>query len=124
MQVISKDHNTLFADCQEKYLRTRNNKCLAEMYSILHDYYCNLFINYTHRKGLFWTDDEIRDKAHEAATRLVERFITNPEFKVELSLTAYGHWEMVWVLYHDKDYEMNRVSFDSLIDNIQGKENK
>lgn len=124
MQVISKDHNKLFADCQENYLRTRNNKYLAEMYSILKDYYCNLFINYTHRKGLYWNDDEIRDKAHEAATRLVERFITNPEFKVELSLTAYGHWEMVWVLYHDKDYEMNRVSFDSLIDNIQGKENK
>lgn len=123
MQIESKDHNKLFEDCQNRYLENRNHKTLSEMYLILTDYYNNLFINYTHRKGLYWTDDEIREKSFDASTRIIERFIKNTDFKID-SLTAYGHWDMVWVLYHDKDYELKRRSFDSLIDSLQGKENE
>ena len=123
MQIESKDHNKLVEDCQNRYLENRNHKTLSEMYLILTDYYNNLFINYTHRKGLYWTDDEIREKSFDASTRIIERFIKNPDFKID-SLTAYGHWDMVWVLYHDKDYELKRRSFDSLIDSLQGKENE
>ena len=124
MQVISKDHNRLFADCQNRYLENRNEKTLSEMYLILTDYYCNLFINYTHRKGLYWNDDEISEKSFDASSRIIERFLRNPDFKVKEKLTGYAHWDFVWVLYHDKDYEINRRSFDSLMENLQGKEEK
>lgn len=93
------------------------------MYLILQDYYCNLFINYAHRKNLVWTDEEILEKSCDASSRIIERYIRIPDFKIE-RLTAYGHWDLTWVLYHDKDYEMNRSSYDSLMDNIQGHEEK
>lgn len=124
MQVISKDHNRLFADCQNRYLESRNEKTLSEMYLILTDYYCNLFINYTHKKSLVWNDDEIKEKAFDASSRIIERFLRNPDFKIETKLTSYAHWDLVWVLYHDKDYEIKRRSFDSLMENLQGKEEK
>ena len=119
-----KDHNALFADAQERYLQTRDKKVLAEMYSIMLDYCCNLFIQYTHHKGLYWTDEEITEKACDASSRLIERYIRNPDYKVTVSLSAAAHFEKLWVLYNDKDYEMNRVSLEQLTDSMQGKKKK
>ena len=111
MQKEIKDHNKLFAAAQEKFLANRTDKNLGEIYLVLKDYFENLFIKYSRQKSLNWDNETIKEKAHDASTRMIERFIKKPDFKID-KLTSYGHWDFVKILYQDKDYEMNTSSYE------------
>lgn len=122
MKVIKKNHNDIFSQIQDTYLKTRSNSDLTKVYLVLVDYYKNLVLNYTHKKYLVWDDDTIMEKANDMATRIIERYLTKDSFKID-KLTAYAHFDFLKIMYGDKEYEMRcTTSYEEFCENIDLKD--
>jgi hypothetical protein len=100
---------------QEKYLKTRDQKILGEMYKILKLYAKKLIV--TMVKGKFYYKaEELEIKAHESACKLIFYYLEKPTFCIESSFGGYLNWPIRNVLYADKNEEGND-SLNCLIDN-------
>lgn len=114
MKVEFKKHNIEYERLQSDYLAKPNSAILGKMYLIASEYCVNAILQYTHQKGLQWSDDTIQEKAHDCATWLIEPYLRK-EFRIE-KLSSYAHFALLKILYQNKDAEMRSMSLDSLID--------
>ncbi len=100
---------------QSKYLDDHEENALGEMYNLLVIYAKNLIKNMIHNS--YYMDVEILDmKAHEAATKFVEYYLVNPDFRMDRSFGAYLKFPIRNVLYASKKIDRNTTSFNTILD--------
>lgn len=110
---------TMLFRLQDQYLESRDNEVLGQMYIILCDYSKslikkNLPKDFTHHYGV------IDEKSVDVANRLVEKYLTKPQFKVENSFAGYLSWRVKEVLWNRKTIQ--EESHDSLNAHIDDKD--
>jgi len=104
---------------QSEYLDDHNESALGEMYLLIVVYAKNLIKNMIHSS--YYMDANILDtKAHEAATKFIEYYLTNPDFRMDRSFGAYLKFPIRSVLYSSKKIDRNTTSFNTLIDSENG----
>jgi hypothetical protein len=111
-------HNEQYEALQTKYMKTKDNKILGDMYSIAKQCAFNYIRKYCQQKGLHHLD--IEEKSHEAALFVIEQYLKKPEFKVE-KISAYVYFGVRKTLFKNKDIEQMEVSYDEI---MEKKENK
>jgi len=100
---------------QDEYLINRDSVILGKMYNLLVDYSKNLIKNMIHNS--YYMDNDILDmKAHEAATKFIEYYLSKPEFKMDRSFGAYLKFPIRNVLYNSKKIDKNTISFNTILD--------
>jgi hypothetical protein len=107
------NHNEIFEELQTKYLETRDNKTLGQMYSIAKEAAYNYIRKYCKSHGLYNLD--IDELSHEASLYVIEQYLRKPEFSVG-KISAYIHFGTMKALFKDKTTEMNEVSYDEIIE--------
>ena len=113
-------HNELFADLQEKYYKTNNNKVLEEMYLLLLEFYKNYITDYARKRGLKFTKETIDDLRTEMAERTISHYLKNPDFRIE-NLSAYGYFDFIKIITQNKTEDRN-FSLEQLIENYDDNE--
>ncbi len=109
-------HNEEFEKLQSEYLSEKNPKTLNKMYEVAYKYCCHLLLQYVQQKGFNWSDEKIREKAHDCATWLIEPYLRRKDFKIK-KLSSYAHFAKLKILYGHKNEEQNELSLDEFIDN-------
>ncbi len=104
---------------QSRYLDNNEEEALGEMYSVITVYAENLIKNIIH-SSYYMDVDILETKAHEAATKFIEYYLTNPAFRMERSFGAYLKFPIRNVLYASKKIDRNTTSFNTLIDHGSG----
>jgi len=100
---------------QSDYLDNNNKDALGDMYLLLVKYSKNLIKNMIHNS--YYMDNDILDvKAHEAATKFIEYYLTNPNFRMDKSFGAYLKYPIRNVLYAVKKIDKKTTSFNSILD--------
>lgn len=108
-----RDEFTLFM-LQDNYLKNRNNNTLGKMYLILREYARKIIIKKVKGK-YFFKQEELDIKCHDAANKIIEYYLTKPNFYIENSFGGYLNWPVNNVLYADRKNE-NHDSLNCLID--------
>jgi ribosomal protein S27E len=109
-----KDEYTLF-HLQKNYLINRDNKTLGKMYEILKLYAKKLIVKIV-KNRYYFRKDELEMKAHDSANKIIDYYLTKPEFKIENSFGGYLNWPIKHVLYSSKQEE-SCDSLNCMIDN-------
>ena len=108
-----KTHNERFAALQTEYYENgRDKETLGKMYEVVCEYLRNRIRKYCCDRNLCL---DIEDKTEIGAIWIIERFLRNPNFKIE-RISAYGHFGLLKALYSNKEEEKTEVSLDALID--------
>lgn len=108
---IAKTHNSLFAELQEEYLRTRGHKCLDRMYRLCVDMATNYIRKYARDKGL---PLDIPELAHDSAVYVIEQYLKKPGFRID-RISAYMHFGCVKSLFRNKEREQREISYEEFI---------
>jgi hypothetical protein len=116
-------HNDEYAKQQDLYFENRDNKILSDkalskMYEIAKQCSYNYLKKYCNQRGLHHLD--IDEKSHDAALFVIEQYLKKPEFKVN-KISAYIHFGVCKVLFHNKDYEMREISYEEMIEQREHK---
>jgi hypothetical protein len=106
-------HNEIYGELQNKYLETRDNKVLGQMYCVAKNCAYNYIKKYCQSHGLYNID--ISEKSHDAALFVIEQYLKKSEFKVD-RISAYIHFGVQKSLFKNKDTEINEVSYDEMIE--------
>jgi hypothetical protein len=112
-------HNEQYESLQIKYLETRHNKILGEMYLIAKEAASSYIRNYCNQRGLRNLD--IDELSHSAAIFVIEQYLKKPEFKVE-KISAYIYFGVQKSLFRNKDIEIWEVSYDELTEKKEHKD--
>ena len=100
---------------QTQYLDEHDESALGKMYILLVEYSKNLIKNMIH--NTYRMDKDILDiKAHEATTKFIEYYLTNPDFRLDRSFGAYLKFPIRNVLYASKKIDKNTTSFNTILD--------
>ena len=114
------NHNELFADLQEKYYKTNDNKVLEEMYLLLLEFYRNYITDYARKRGLKFTKEKIDDLKVEMAERTISHYLKNPNFRIE-KLSSYGYFDFIKIITNNKTEDKN-FSLEQLVENYDNNE--
>jgi DNA-directed RNA polymerase subunit RPC12/RpoP len=100
---------------QNKYLQTRDKKYLGEMFILLKNYASSIIKKMLPRSFIYHYD-KVEEKASDAASYLIEYFLTKPNFKIEMSFAGYLRWKIKQVLFNKKEQldEKNVSSYNAL----------
>jgi hypothetical protein len=111
------DTEIKLSDLQEKYLEDRDTDTFQEIYSILIDYARSLTLKKI--KGtVVLPADRVQEVAVDAATKIMTRYLKDPDFKIEHSFAGLLKWKVIESLYGDKKEEIHYS-----LNHIVGKEN-
>lgn len=100
---------------QSEYLDDKDQSALGKMYVLLVQYSKNLIKNMIHNSYIM--DKDILDvKAHEATTKFIEYYLTNPKFRLDRSFGAYLKFPIRSALYTTKKIDKNTTSFNTILD--------
>jgi hypothetical protein len=102
-------HNEIYEELQNKYLETRDNKILGQMYCVAKEAATNYIRKYCKQRGLFNLD--INELSHDAALFVIEQYLKKQNFKVG-KISAYIYFGVKKVLFKDKDIEMRELSYE------------
>jgi hypothetical protein len=111
-------HNEIYEELQNKYMETKDNKILGQMYSVAKNCAYNYIKKYYQSHGLYNFD--ISEKSHDAALFVIEQYLKKPEFKID-KISAYVYFGVQKSLFKNKDIEMNEVSYDAMIEKKEHK---
>lgn len=100
---------------QNAYLENYNKDILGDMYVVLVKYSKNLIKNMIHN-SYHMDKDILNIKAHEAATKFIEYYLTNKNFKMDKSFGAYLKYSIKNVLYAVKKIDKKTTSLNSILD--------
>lgn len=117
---MEKTHNEIFAELQEKYLATRESSILGKMYVVCREMQTHYISSYCKKHGLRFSYDDFEDKVEYATMFVIEKYLTNPKFKVD-KLSAYAYFGATKALFEHKDEEMMTESLDAYIENNGGE---
>jgi hypothetical protein len=112
---IAKTHNERFAELQEAYLQTRDQKHLNEMYRLCVDIATNYIRKYARKRGLHL---DIPELSHDSALYAIEQYLKKPGFRIN-RISAYMHFGCVKNLCRNKEREQREVSYDAYLLNEQ-----
>lgn len=84
-----KNHNQSILTEQSLYLETRNDNHLVNMYYVFIEMGSNMIKDYITRKKLIWTKEDIEIKAHDMATFVIQRFLTDKDFFIHSTPSGY-----------------------------------
>lgn len=108
-------HNEIFNKLQEDYLKTRNPETLSKMYLVILELQTNYIKNYCKKKSIYL---DIEEKAEDASTWVIERYLKNPDFKID-KISAYAYFGFLKSMFKDSEQEKNCISYDSLIAKLE-----
>ena len=114
------NHNELFADLQDKYYKTNDNKVLEEMYLLLLEFYRNYITDYARKRGLKFTKEKVDDLKVEMAERTISHYLKNPNFRIE-KLSSYGYFDFIKIITQNKTEDKN-FSLEQLVENYDDNE--
>lgn len=99
---------------QEKFLATRDQKTLGEMYLIMLRYARNGIVSRLKNKHSL-CDDTVDSKSEDAATSVVAYYLRNPAFRIDESFGAYIIGAVNYQLYYKrfKDIDSKEVSIST-----------
>jgi len=107
-------------DLQEKYLIDRDTTVWTEMFGIIYNYARSLTLKKIKGK-IFLEEDLVNDAATHAALKFMQRYNTDPDFKVDYSFAGVLKWKVIEALYGDYQ-EDNHVSLNlSIGESNQGE---
>lgn len=109
---------------QKQYLEHgRDNEVLGKMYLILKDYAKSMIKIQLQKSGMTkYNYDDIDMKASDAATLLLEYYLTKPSFKIEQSFGGYLKDKVKQALYNKTEQrEDSYASFNSLLVDSEGQ---
>lgn len=89
---------------QRDYLSTRNDSILTKMYPILVSYVSSI-MKKTISSSYIYDVDFIEEKSSDAATILIENYLSKPEFYIHGSFAGYLRDKVKEVLYSNKEEE-------------------
>jgi hypothetical protein len=100
--------NTRFLEAQEKYIETRLNRYLGEMYKECMKVAESYIRKYARACRISICTKEL---AHESTTYLICRYATDSGFRVK-NMPGYLSLCCKHVLFRDKEWDMRKVSFE------------
>jgi hypothetical protein len=103
-------HNERYERVQEKYLETRDQGLLEEMYGICAELAGNYIRKYARQRGLRLDAEEL---AHDSAVYVIEQYLKKPAFRVG-RISAYIHFGCVKSLFRDKERERRETLWEDL----------
>jgi len=104
---------------QKKYFETRENKYLGNIYSILVKYGMSK-IKKILKGNIIYSTDKIEECAHNSATKLIEYFLKNPDYKIDTSFMGVLTKQIQSVLYDKKVRKIEDI--DSLNEHFERSE--
>lgn len=86
-----------------------NSQALAEMYKKLYEVAYKMINNRSRTNGRIaaLSATERQQKAHDAATYIIEQYLKRPDFVITVSITGYLYKRINWELY-GKDHQYKR----------------
>jgi len=98
---------------QDKFLAAnRDPQVLNEMYPILKIYIIKL-IKKTIKGKLLYTKAQIQDKAHDCVSKVIEYYLSKPDFVIEASFGGYSRFPILGVLWGSrKDEDHDSLDFE------------
>jgi hypothetical protein len=112
MAAAYKTHNMRFSELQEEYLKARDGKYLAMMYSLCSDIASNYIRKYARAKRLPHLD--IAELSHDSAVYVIDQYLRKPGFRI-MRISAYMHFGCIKTLFRGKKREQREVPYNSLI---------
>lgn len=107
-------------DLQAKYLVNRDADVWTEMFGIIYNYARSLTLKKIKGK-IYLEEDLVNDAATHAALKFMQRYNTDPNFKVNDSFAGVLKWKVIEALYGDYE-EDDHVSLNlSIGDSNQGE---
>ncbi len=79
--------------------KIKRDKILAEMYEIIRRYSWGKLLNKKRRIPML--ADEIEDYCHDAATKFIEHYLKDPNFRIDQSFGGYLGFK-IWDVLHNK----------------------
>jgi hypothetical protein len=108
---------------QKQFLNTQDNTVLGLMYLALKDYSANMIKDRSKSLKTF-TKDFIESASSECALRVIQQYLSKPNYKVNASFGGNLGWVINGVLHEDQDYDKhwsldeNFDGDDSFIDSL------
>jgi hypothetical protein len=111
---MKETHNERFAMVEARYLETRDNTYLGEMYRICVDL-AAIFISGSSSRSLYL---DIHDLAHDAALELLEIYTRKPDFRLSDHLSGYLFPCCLSVMKKEWNWNKRKVSFEDWMQEI------
>jgi len=105
---------------QTRYLETREQDLLADMYIILIDYSKSI-IKKLLPNSFSYHYDAVNEKAQDVTNIIIELYLTKNAFKIEKSFAGYLDWKAKEVLWNKKTQrEEDHLSLETLVHDGEG----
>jgi hypothetical protein len=106
------NHNVLFDQAQEEYLKTLDKKHMDQMYLICRELAKRYIAKCARARGL---NIDVDERAHDASTILIGMYLRKPDFRLNL-MSGYMCRCCNSVLWKDKTWNKKTVSMEPLIE--------
>ena len=107
------EHKTLFNQVQQKYIETKDENHLQEMYLIIKKILTGYFFKYVRTKGIYLPDIEY--KIEDATTNIIIQYLKHPTYFIK-EIGAVCEYSKRNILYERKDKEIwekeNLITFN------------
>jgi hypothetical protein len=110
---MKETHNERFAMVEARYLETRDNTYLGEMYLICVDLAVKFIGKIT--KKYCSPDDEA---VHDSALYLIDRYLKDPGFRLSEKMSGYFYYYCLHAVHADSAWDKRKVSFEDWMQEI------
>jgi hypothetical protein len=110
---------------QDEYLNNgRDSIVLGKMAIIMSEIFKNLIIKKLKNSRKLHLED-IEDKVSESLEKILNYYLTKPNFRIDNSFTGYLEQVVLYPLYNKKikDQEKNEISMESILENVNHSNN-
>lgn len=114
-------NNANYEKLESKYLETKDETILKDMYLFLEKYYGYKVKTYLKKKDLYFEKEEILDLAERMAERSIMHYIYHPKIKGDFKmgkLSAYACYDFKKIMFDEKEIEITKAecSLDEIME--------